>query len=850
MENQEQEQAFGVINKPPSFTGKKCDLEGFLTRAELAMESKPNQFTNDAAKVRFLMSYMLGKPLEWVSCLRRNNSPLLNNYDNFITELKTNFGDYTSQAVVANSKLCSLRQRKMGHVFEYITEFQRIAQYSDFNESAKIYMFIKGLKYQLREKLAIVDPNPQSLQRLTTTILNIESLMKRNEKIEYYEQAAPHDDPMEIDLYRIKRGPNDIKYTARKKNYVEYNKDYEEERKKGLCFKCKQPGHRSFNCPNKIKPKNLRILKKGKEIDEEEEPSNMRRIRRVNHYGTVPSVKEITHEENQKVKPNILNFYIKTNDIEEKQTRVLIDSGSDLNFIHPDFVKKFGIKTQKIDKPFRVSGLGYGLPVVKEETEKCILRFKNHMEIIQLYVRIPDVDIILGLPWIDKHSPCNYHDVNKITFSSGFCARHCNNGKRKRKTKRKSTKPSKLALLEQELKNASEEINEEQTCSNFKADYDSDSESESEPEPYFKGRFVRTINDISDTDSDSDVNDNFMFDSNSDRELENNLVSDSDSDNDDDYCFMKDSTSEQEFNIYLVNKKSCNIIKSCNKNKKLNKDSNSVTVPTIYLKYKEVFNEKNCDVLPPHREYDCEIQLKDNSNLFYGPLYPLTELEREELKKYLKENLDKGFIRKSTSPAGAPVLFVKKKDGSLRLVVDFRKLNDMTIRNSYPLPLISDLLDRVKGAKVFTKLDLKSAYNLVRIKEGDEYKTAFRTRYGHYEYLVMPFGLKNAPATFQHFINDVLSEYLDDFVISYIDDILIYSNSLEEHHEHVSKVLEKLLENNLYVKLEKCEFDKSETTFLGYVISKDGLKMDKEKVKAILDWPAPTNVKEVQSFIG
>jgi len=260
--------------------------------------------------------------------------------------------------------------------------------------------------------------------------------------------------------------------------------------------------------------------------------------------------------------------------------------------------------------------------------------------------------------------------------------------------------------------------------------------------------------------------------------------------------------------------------------------------------------KKNCEVLPPHRPYDCEIKLKDNSTLFYGPLYPLTEVEREELKKYIDENLKKGFIRKSTSPAGAPILFVQKKDGSLRLCIDYRRLNDMTIRNSYPLPLISDLIDRVKGAKIFTKLDLKSAYNLVRIKEGDEYKTAFRTRYGHYEYLVMPFGLKNAPATFQHFINDVLSDYLDDFVISYIDDILIYSNNIEEHHEHVKLVLKKLLENNLYVKLEKCEFDVEQTTFLGYVISKNGLEMDENKVKAILEWPIPKNVKEVQSFIG
>ena len=144
MNNQEPQDAiFGIINKPPSFNGKKYELEGFITRTELAMETRPNQFVTDNAKVRFLMSYMLGKPLEWVSCLRKNNSPLLNNYANFIKELKTNFGDYTGEAMVANSKLCSLRQKKMGHAFEYISEFQRIAQYSNFNENAKVYMFIK-----------------------------------------------------------------------------------------------------------------------------------------------------------------------------------------------------------------------------------------------------------------------------------------------------------------------------------------------------------------------------------------------------------------------------------------------------------------------------------------------------------------------------------------------------------------------------------------------------------------------------------------------------------------------------------------------------------------------------------
>eukprot|EP00833_Pecoramyces_ruminatium_P008145 jgi/Orpsp1_1/1182177/evm.model.c7180000080193.1 len=284
------------------------------------------------------------------------------------------------------------------------------------------------------------------------------------------------------------------------------------------------------------------------------------------------------------------------------------------------------------------------------------------------------------------------------------------------------------------------------------------------------------------------------------------------------------------------------------------KDNNVVDkyieIPYEYTEFKSVFDENECNELPPHRIYDCRIKLKDESKQFYGPLYPLTEEERTALKEYLKENLEKGFIRPSNSPAGAPILFVRKKDGTLRLCVDYRRLNENTIRDSYPLPLISELFDRLREAKIFTKLDLKSAYNLVRIHEGDEYKTAFRTRYGHFEYLVMPFGLKNAPATFQHFLNDVLGEYLDEFAFSYIDDILIYSRNAEEHKEHVKKVLKRLHENGLYAKLSKCEFSTTKTTFLGHVISDKGISMDPNKVKAIMDWPIPSNITEVQSFLG
>lgn len=273
-------------------------------------------------------------------------------------------------------------------------------------------------------------------------------------------------------------------------------------------------------------------------------------------------------------------------------------------------------------------------------------------------------------------------------------------------------------------------------------------------------------------------------------------------------------------------------------------------IPIQYRDIKEVFSKKQADKLPPHRPVDCKIVLQKDATLHYGPIYPMSGEESQVLKEYIDENLKKGFIRPSESPAGYPVLFQKKKDGSLRLCIDYKKLNEVTVRNSYPIPLITDIIERVKGAKYFSKLDLRSAYNLIRIREGDEYKTAFRTKYGHYEYLVMPFGLRNAPATFQAFINSVLRPFLEKFVILYLDDILIFSKNLEEHHNHVHQVLEKLLENNLYAKLKKCEFDKQKVEFLGYILSGDGIATDPKKIESIKNWPTPTCVKDVQRFVG
>ena len=274
-------------------------------------------------------------------------------------------------------------------------------------------------------------------------------------------------------------------------------------------------------------------------------------------------------------------------------------------------------------------------------------------------------------------------------------------------------------------------------------------------------------------------------------------------------------------------------------------------IPQVYKKWEYLFQEEEtAAALPIHQPWDHEIRLEQGKQPTFGPIYALSEKELGTLRKYLDENMKKGFIQKSESPAGYPILFVPKKDGSLRLCVDYRKLNDITIKNRYPLPNISELQDRLSEAKIFTALDLRGAYNLIRMKAGEEWKTAFRTRYGHYEYKVMPFGLTNAPATCQQMINDALRDLLDVTVVAYLDDILIYSKDPAKHESHVKQVLERLANYKLRLKPEKCEWSKEEVKFLGFMIGKNSIRIDPAKLAAVKEWNQPTNVKEVQSFLG
>jgi hypothetical protein len=268
----------------------------------------------------------------------------------------------------------------------------------------------------------------------------------------------------------------------------------------------------------------------------------------------------------------------------------------------------------------------------------------------------------------------------------------------------------------------------------------------------------------------------------------------------------------------------------------------------VLKEFEDVFRE--IPGLPPKRYINLSINLMPGVAPVSKNPYIMSTPELKELQMQLEELLKKGYIRPCVSTWGDRILFVKNKDGTLRLCIDFRQLNKVTVKNKYPLPRIDDLFDQLKDAKIFSKIDIRSEYHQVRIKEEAIRNSSFRTRYVHYEFTIVPFGLSNAPVVFMCLMNGVFREYLDKFVIVFLDDILLYSKSEEEHEHHLRIVLQVLRDHQLYVKLSKCSFYKKKIHYLGHIISKDGITVDPEKIKAIREWSAPKNVTEVRSFMG
>src|SRR6202021_2579006 len=475
-----------------------------------------------------------------------------------------------------------------------------------------------------------------------------------------------------------------------------------------------------------------------------------------------------------------------------KEGAALLDSGATHNFIDRKFVELHSLQTCLMEQP-RELLLADGRPSAGSLITHQVLlpiRLDRHSEIVKLFVA--DVNrhpLVLGMPWLTTHNPQVHWPAHKITFNSTHCLNHCFLGNR--------------------------------PCSVFSLAARKDSRSETP-----KTNATNATNATIATNT---------------RNKEKNS--------------RKNSTDTPK----LAATDACHIPKTHTTNETCKdtaptheqiQDSDLKLIPPEFHDFADVFSKKEAQKLPEHRPYDLRIELEEGKTPPFGTVYNLSPAELKVLKEYIDDNLAKGFIRHSRSPAGAPILFVKKKDGSLRLCVDYRGINNITVKNRYPLPLASELIDRIGNSKYFTTLDLRDGYHLLRMAPGEEWKTAFRCRYGLFEYTVMPFGLCNAPGAFQHFTNDAFRDYLDSFVEIYLDDILIHSETLEEHKEHVRLVLERLREKGLYAKPQKCQFMSPEVRFLGYLLSADGIGPEPERITAVTEWPTPTSAHDIRRFLG
>ena len=705
-------------------------------------------------------------------------------------------------------------------VEEYYTELVKIcilAGYDEDDEEEMQARFLKGLKPELRDQVEAWELN--SVDEMLTKATIFEDQAKRKAKTvgkattattSSYFKKQTFQTPAPVKKLEFKDTPKPIE--APKPVSMSRNKEEEPRGRMSSvqCFKCKGFGHFQSKCPNN----NVMIIQDdGGYLTEDEEVTK--------HGGFEDNGEEedpaLYEQEDEKYEDNFLehsymvaralqvqptpepgmeqrrNIFHYRGKIGDKICLIIVDGGSSSNCISEDYCKKHGLETDPHPNPHQIKWLDEdksGVSVTRQA--KILLNFGPFKDTIICDVIPMDAcHVLLGRPWEFDRAVIKYGDTNKydVKTSSG------------RRVELYPLPPSEILIAQSRIRLEKQKMRETRGHKETKTE-------STKPQ----------------TSKEKSQNIEKKVQSNQPRRTSRALT-----------------ITEP-------------IMAICQEQRILANITPVETLPPIIRKVLQenegVFKEELPPGLPPIRGIEHQIDFVPGAVIPHKPAYKAGPTETKELQRQVEDLLAKGKARESLSPCAVPVILVPKKTGDWRMCTDCREVNKITIKYRHPIPRLDDLLEDLSGSCYFSKIDLASGYHQIRIKEGDEWKTAFRTKFGLYEWLVMPFGLTNAPSTFMRLMNHVLRNFIGHFVVVYFDDILVYSKNIEDHATHLNSVLKTLQEHELYAKISKCTWCVEEVVFLGFIVGKFGIKVDESKVETIKNWPTPKNVSEVRSFHG
>ncbi|GBE87281.1 hypothetical protein SCP_1005280 [Sparassis crispa] len=868
------------FRKPEIFNGSDhSKLREFINQCKNYMAGNSHVYQEDNQKIAFVLSHMQGGTAgSWAQSFietELTNDDFLSygSWRDFIASVNKAFGDEN----IEETARTLLRNIKQGTrtADDYIAEFRSLESKAKLEDAGNIEYFKWGLNDPLRQRIYGMESMPKTLdkwyeytsrfdnqwrsaqifKRGTTTTTRGKG---RSVHRPYYSASAKDPNAMDVDRVSISRLSPD---------------ERQKRMKEGLCFLCGKKGHiandRQFH-PQSGSFTRARTIQPGLDTDTITWIKKMRE----DLAQKKETSKEETREEQIAYVRNVFNDMTDEErtqlEKEDVTTEALIDSGAAETFMNIHFAEENDFIRWELPKPITVMNAD-GTPnqmgtithctwkMMKIGGRKTLTRF--------LLTGIGKENILLGMPWLKRLNPMINWETGDFWFG---------------KDAKWPPKPTVEDAPDEEVSIFKEDglpelITTETSPTSFRH---SESIREITADNTERGELPAVRNDTEPDDPPSET----PMDQLDDDDL---VIS---------YIagepvigifepIRKESpltNEETETTVFTIRRGPaigrmthstrsplfCNaqntvFYKPSGKSQELaqqaHKEASAVDkpktveelVPNYLHDLKSVFEKKAAERFPETRPWDHAIDLKPDFIPHDCKVYPLSLKEQGAMDDFLEENLRKGYIRPSKSPMASPFFFVGKKDGALRPCQDYRYLNEGTVKNAYPLPLISDLMDQFKGASIFTKMDLRSGYNNVRIKDGDQWKGAFKTNRGLFEPMVMFFGLCNSPATFQMMMNALFKDMIDEgWIVIYMDDILIFSNDLEEHHVRTRHVLQRLKDSDLFLKPEKCFFDVKEVEFLGMIIRENYIGMDPIKLKGIAEWPEPTTVKGVRSFLG